>query len=233
MMDSYAGAALSWVAPVARWTVLQDDPHTQTPPDVSFVEAALRRRLSPLAKLSLKAAHDCAGDLPNVRIVYASRHGDLVRTTAMLFDLTRGQELSPTAFSMSVLNASAGVYSIANKDRTPSTAISAAGASFGWGLLEASLQLASGADTPVLLIYADEPAPAPYGAVAADVTAAQAIGLLLDNGAPYKLACQIKSSDAPASAVSQSLAFLPCLDRKATAMWHGEGKTWTWNLQGK
>ncbi len=233
-MDSCADAAFFWVAPVARWIVLQDDPHSRASPDVSFVEAALRRRLSPLAKLSLRAAHECAGELPNVRIVYASRHGDLARTTAMLFDLTRGQELSPTAFSMSVLNASAGVYSIAKTDRTASTAISAAQASFGWGLLEASLQLASGADTPVLLIYADEPAPAPYGTLTADVTEAQAIGLLLDNGAPNKLVCQIRSADAPASAVSQSSAFLSCLDRKkTTATWHGEGKTWTWNLQGQ
>ena len=48
-------------------------------PDVGFVEPMLRRRLSPLAKMTLRVAYDCARDVPDVRIVYASRHGELLR----------------------------------------------------------------------------------------------------------------------------------------------------------
>ena len=80
-------------------------------PDVGFVEPMLRRRLSPLAKMTLRVAYDCARDVPDVRIVYASRHGELLRTTTMLESLAAKEELSPTLFSMSVLNASAA-YSL-------------------------------------------------------------------------------------------------------------------------
>ena len=50
----------------------------------------LRRRLSTLAKISVHVAQQCAQTSPAVRIVYASQHGELHKTTAMLSDLAIG-----------------------------------------------------------------------------------------------------------------------------------------------
>lgn len=137
------------------------------------------------------------------------------------------------AFSMSVLNASVGVYSIARQDRSPSTAISAAENTFGWGLLEASLQLASSPTEPVLLVYADEPAPIAYGKVAGDLQSPLAFGLLLDSGAALELVCEIGESEAAPSPISQPEAFLECLSTSHTTTWRGRGEIWTWRQQVK
>ena len=190
----------------------------------------LRRRLSSLAKMSLRVAHDCAHNVPDIRFVYASRHGELTRTTAMLDDLAAEEVLSPTAFSMSVLNASAGLFSILQSNTAPSTAISAATASFGYGLLEACLQLAAKPEQPVLLVYADEPTPVIYGEAGMSNFEAHAIGLLLQSGAARQITCCTSSSDETPSAEPQSRAFLRCLTI-GQATWYGDGTKWAWSTQ--
>lgn len=201
-------------------------------PDVAFVEPMLRRRLSSLEKMSLRVAHDCAHDIPDVRFVYASRHGELTRTTAMLGDLAAEQELSPTAFSMSVLNATAGLFSILQHNTAPSTAISAAASSFGYGLLEACLQLAAKPEQPVLLVYADEPTPAVYGETAKSSLDAHAIGLLLQTGASRLITCSTSADDGLPSSEPQSRAFLRCLE-SGRSTWHGAGTSWVWSAEGQ
>jgi hypothetical protein len=224
------GDLMRWTAPVARWSVWQDhkDTDSQRSPNVTFVEPSLRRRLSLLARMSLKVAHDCVGDTPSVRIVFASRHGDLARTTSMLVDLADEQILSPTTFSMSVLNACAGIYSIARKEHEPSTAVSAGESTLGYGLLEACIQLTSNPDSPVLFIYADEPAPSIYGIESSDVQNPLAIGLLLKSNARTEIACQTKLAETSVSQVPQSQALLQCLNNKIASTWHGNGKVWNW-----
>jgi hypothetical protein len=219
--------SVNWVAPVARWAVWQEDPSNLQTPVVQFVDGSLRRKLSPPAKMALKVAHDCAGDLHNVRLVYASRHGDITRTTNLLIDLAEGEAPSPTAFSMSVLNATAGVYSIAMNDQSPSTAVSAVASSFGFGLLEACMQLASQPASPVLFVYADELAPALY-AVEDDIHMPHAVGLLLSSDADIEVSCTMSISETRNSPISQSQAFLDCLDNGETSIWHGEGRAWRW-----
>jgi hypothetical protein len=209
--------------------VWQDEDCIKSVPDVSFVDAALRRRLGFLAKMFLKVANDCTHDILGARLVYASRHGDLTRTTSMLIDLADEQMLSPTAFSMSVPNAAAGIYSILKHDTSPSSVVSAAESSFGFGLLEASLQLAANPDAPVLFIYADEPAPAIYGVVSGDLAVPHAIGILLTNGATSEIDCKMECSAIAASAISQSHSFLQCLGGGSPAVWHGEGRAWNWS----
>ena len=219
----------SWTAPVIRWVAWDAHPQRHGAPassELGFIDPLLRRRLSPMARISLKVAHDCVHDLGSVRMVYASRHGELGRTTEMLRDLAVGESVSPTAFSMSVLNASAGLFSIARQDRSASTAVSAGEESFGFGLLEACLQLASKPDEPVLLVYADEPVPDVYGE--ADADCAHALGLLLGKEATTAISWSYAESGGEAGGESQSRAFLRCLQHDAAASWRGAHKTWTW-----
>jgi len=197
------------------------------PPDVGFVEPMLRRRLSSLARMVLSVARACARDNPDVRIVFASRHGELARTTTMLESLVDDEDLSPTLFSMSVLNASAGLFSMLQKNTAPATAISAGRASFGYGLLEACLQLAENPVQPVLYVYADEPPPAAYGVTEESGSDAHAVGLLLVSAAETRITCSIEAGDAMPGREAQSRAFLRCLDQ-GRADWSDAGKHWLW-----
>jgi len=128
-------------------------------PDTAFMEPLLRRRLSALGRGMLHCAGRVAGDVPALRSVFASRHGEPSRTMPMLEDLVHGLDISPTQFSMNVHNAVAGIWSISRQDRSACTALGAGPDSFGWGLLEAySLHRANG-DAPVLFVYGDDRLP--------------------------------------------------------------------------
>ena len=215
-----------WTVPIARWAIWRADA-ADDQPDVKFIDPMLRRRLSLLSRMTLKVANDCIHDKPEVRFVFASRHGDLGRTTTLLESLATGEELSPTSFSLSVLNASAGVLSILRRDTSPSTAISATGSSFGFGLLEAASQLAADPSTPVLLVYADEPVPALYDAEYASGPA-HALALLLECDAKLAFNCAFEAAAAQTGDEGHSLAFLRTLETGCGGVWHGENRRWSW-----
>lgn len=200
-------------------------------PDVSFVEPLVRRRLSPLARMVLRVAEDCASGLADVRVVYASRHGELARTTTMLENLADGESLSPMLFSMSVLNSSVGLYSILKQNTAPSSAVSGGISSFCYGWLEACLQFAGTPRNPVLFLYADEPAPVVFQAEDSPGMGAHALGALL--ASPGDLQIGFSFSDLAAGVTDAppceppAQAFVRCLvDGKAA--WVGEGRCWQW-----
>ncbi|MBN3806513.1 beta-ketoacyl synthase chain length factor [Paraburkholderia sp. Ac-20336] len=170
---------LHWTIPVGRWSSW---PATASAaPDIGFIEPIVRRRLSTLSKAALKVAHDCVAREP-VRVVFASRHGELRRTTDILRSISAGEPVSPTAFSLSVLNAMTGVFGIARGDRSAASAVSAGAQTLGYALLEAYAQYATQPDSPVLLVYADEPADRAYGTIEDEVQGG-ALALLLDDTA--------------------------------------------------
>jgi len=196
-------------------------------PDVGFAPPLLRRRLSSLARMTLRVADDCAHDVPDARFVYASRHGELTRTTKMLENISEQETLSPTVFSMSVLNASAGLFSMLQNNTAPTSAVSAGCSSFGYGLLEACLQLAANPEQAVLFVYADEPPPTVYGAVDTPGSTAHAVGLLLQSSAKTRIRASIFHEQAVSSEEVQSRAFLRCL-KQGQSDWHDAGTTWRW-----
>ena len=217
--------------PVANWASWKSDNNELAVTDVSFVAPLLRRRLSHLAKMTLRVAHDCTQGLSQVRFVFSSRHGDLTRTTAMLDDIAEKTHLSPTVFSLSVLNAGTGLFSILRNDTSPATAISAGESSFGFGLIEAAMQFAEDPDTPVLYVYADEPAPAIYGSVERSGAPAHALAVLLDNDSAIRLDCRMNQTQATDSAEVHSLAFLYSLSNGNTGVWNNDGQCWSWTDQ--
>jgi len=201
----------------------------------------VRRRLSTLSRVALKVAHDCADDRPNVRIVFASRHGELRRTTDILRNISAGEPVSPTSFSLSVLNAMTGVFGIARGDRTAASAMSAGAETLGYALLEAHAQYATDASTPVLLVYADEPADAAFGTIEDEVQGG-ALAILLDaEAATGQLSCARTPLSMPNEAgeaieaatdttfATQSQAVHHCLDTRGNAQWRGERAIWEWS----
>ena len=78
---------LRWTMPVARWSATA----AAVAADISFIEPIVRRRLSSLSRIALKVAHDCVAERDRVRVVFASRHGELRRTTDILRAISAGE----------------------------------------------------------------------------------------------------------------------------------------------
>lgn len=192
----------------------------------------MRRRLSSLSRMALKVAGDCVDTQKSTRVVFASRHGELRRTTDILRDIEADKPVSPNAFSLSVLNAMSGLFGIVRRDRAPATAVSAGAQTLGYALLEAHAQYADEPGSPVLVVYADEPADVRYGAIEQEVQRG-AFALLLDPGAAPQgqLACSV-TSQAHASGrefATQSEALQHCLSAGERTAWRGSGGTWQWS----
>ena len=219
---------LHWTIPVASWSFWPAD--ASVAPDIGFIEPMARRRLSTLSRAALKVAHDCAGTLPAVRQIFASRHGELRRTTEILNTITAGKIVSPTSFSLSVLNAMTGVFGIARGDRTAASAISAGTQTLGYALLEAYAQYATDSSTPVLLVYADEPADPAYGHVEDEVEGG-ALAILLDASEKAgALECSRSVTTTAASPfASQQQAVQHCLDQRSAGVWRDASSVWEWN----
>ena len=199
-------------------------------PDVSFVDPMQRRRLSSLARMTLCVANQCGEKVADARLVFASRHGELTRTTTMLENIADSEPVSPTVFGMSVLNASTGLYSILKNNTAPASAVSAGCSSFAYGLLEAARQWRDSPERPVLYVYADEPAPAVYGAEEAPGATAHALGVLLDPAGEISMRCCLSAGSSDVSEEVPSRAFRRALEQ-GEALWSGEGKTWRWTSE--
>ncbi|TQF69588.1 beta-ketoacyl synthase chain length factor [Pseudoalteromonas luteoviolacea] len=98
----------------------------------------------------------------NCELVFASRHGDFHKTSELLDTLAAKQELSPTAFSLSVHNAVSGLYSIFKNKKIPITAISAGKDTFLSALIESYIRIHSKRLDKVILIYVDQALPDHY-----------------------------------------------------------------------
>lgn len=220
-------AKTSWDVPVARWVQWSG---TGTP-ELGFIEPLLRRRLSPLARGALHVANACAQDCPSASFVFASRHGELQRTVELLRNVAQDEEMSPTLFSLSVLNSAAGIFSIARSDQAPATAIAAGVESFGYGLLEAHLRARQDPTRPLVYVYADAPAPNPIGRQPGDPEALFALGLLIDRNGTTRLHTGIRPGDVPGTpSTLQARACLQALER-GSADWAGDRRHWYWILQ--
>lgn len=136
-------------------------PDREAQPDVSYLPSLLRRRLDRAGRMALSTAWPCTEGLPSVQSVFSSRHGALDRTLDLLVHLADRETLSPTTFSLSVHNSTAGLFSIARSDRGAATAMAAGSDSLAMALLEGANLVGEGA-SHVLVCYSDDVTPSPY-----------------------------------------------------------------------
>ncbi len=221
---------LNWTLPIARWSALNAD---TAAPDVGFIEPMLRRRLSTLSKMALSVAHDCAPVDQPARVVFASRHGELYRTAELLKSMVQTQPLSPNAFSLSVLNAAAGVFSIMRGDHSNITALAAGPETLGYALLEAFAQYTSEPQVPVLVVYADEPLDPIFRSAEDRDVSPNALALWITGDATSTLECCVGDNSSAQKLVStlysrQFNAALHCLETHQPACWDGVESTWSW-----
>jgi len=211
----------------SRAPVALDD--TGQTPDVGFLPAMQRRRLSRMARMLFHVAWPLVEQDEAVPLVFVSRHGETPRTFAILDDLARGEPLSPTAFSLSVHNAPAGLWSIARGDCSEITALAAEVDGLEHGIMEACGLLAEGAPSVLLVVAEEMPAPL-YRAQIDDVPFSYALALKLTAKAHWHLA--LSTGNGPRSRWPHALELVRalCLGQ-GHLHHHWKHRQWNWSCQ--
>lgn len=121
------------------------------------VPKTLQRRLSPLARAVFNAADDCINSYDALPIVFSSAHGEVNKSLEMLKSMQKGEEVSPTAFSLSVHNAISGLFSMAYGNHQEITVIAPGQDGIAPAFIEALGILQERQAEQVLLVFYDEP----------------------------------------------------------------------------
>lgn len=127
---------------------------TDAKADVSFLPAMQRRRLSPLARAAVNVIDGCG--VKNEPMIFCTRYGEVDRTDGILRDIATQQEVSPTAFGLSVFNAIAGQISILQKNTSAMTTLVPSEDDYLTAFADALGRLQQG-ETSVTLVFYEEP----------------------------------------------------------------------------
>ncbi|MEB0079042.1 beta-ketoacyl synthase chain length factor [Pseudomonas sp. CCI3.2] len=199
-----------------------------TAPDVSFLPAMQRRRLSRLARMAFSVGWPLADGREQLPLVFVSRHGETPRTFEILSELAADQPLSPTQFSLSVHNAVIGLWSIMRGETSEMTALAAAGDGLEHGVIEVGALLAEGAPA-VLLIVTEEQPPNAYATWVDDVPFPYAVGLLLTPGTDWQLSLNTCEESLPRMQLPHALNLLRTLLSGHSCCQHSwKNRLWNW-----
>ena len=106
--------------------------------DLSSIPMNMRRKLSPVGKIAMSTMLDCYGEnSDDIKLVYASRYGELERVVKLIKQEHEENEISPTAFSFSVHNSTVGLFSLLKKIYSSYNSIAGGEETFSVGLLDA------------------------------------------------------------------------------------------------
>ncbi len=200
-------------------------------PDVSFLPAMQRRRLSRLARMAFHVAWPLADGHAQLPLIFVSRHGETPRTYGLLSELAADQPLSPTHFSLSVHNAIIGQWSILRGDHSEMTALAGERDGFEHAVLEAALLLAEGAPA-VLVVIAEEQPPHVYSPWIDDVPFPYAAALLLTPGSQWHLQQQSPQDTPQPCAWPHALSLLHTLLSGQGCCTHSwKNRQWSWQRQ--
>ncbi len=146
------------------------DPSTEVEPDISAYPSRLMRATSLLTRMSANVAAQAIAssgvDPSTIHSVFGSAFGEIAIAIDQLEMMTSGDgRVSPLTFSNSVHNTAAGVFSVANENRSMSTSLAAGQLTVGYALLEAQALLDEGVPH-VLVVVGDEALPEPLHALA-------------------------------------------------------------------
>jgi hypothetical protein len=121
------------------------------------VPKALQRRLSPLARAVFNAADGCINSDKALPIIFSSSHGEVNKSLEMLKSMQKGEEVSPTAFSLSVHNAISGLFSMAYANHQEITVVAPGQDGIAPAFIEALGLLQEHHAGEVLIVLYDEP----------------------------------------------------------------------------
>ena len=183
-----------------------------------------RRRLNGLSKLALHSSLNCTEqaniDAADCMTVFASQHGELSRTVSIVDSMYQDQEVSPKDFSLSVHNASLGLYSIFTGNKQIGTSIAAGANSFGYALIESFHLLQRYPDKPVLLTCFDLQVGQPFAELQQRLYPSYSLSLILTNhrqGEPGLSLSFDPLTDAQVSDMPMALAFFDFWHQQQTS----------------
>lgn len=197
-----------------------------TPPDVSFLPAIQRRRLSPMARMVFACAWPLAEGVAPMPVVFASLHGETSRTFGLMRSLSQDEPLSPTAFGLSVHNAIAGLWSIIRREPTESVALCVANDGLEHAFIEACTLLAQG-HANVLVVVTEERPPEQYAPWIEEVPFAYATAFRVVAGKDWAVAPT--TADGPNALWPNALNLVRHL-ALGTSTWRNSvnDRAWTW-----
>lgn len=196
------------------------------------VPKMLQRRLTPLARAVFNVASPCIELNNNLPVVFSSAHGEICKSLAMLKTIQAGEALSPTAFSLSVHNAIAGLFSIAYGNNQEITVLAPGQEGIAPAFIEALGMLHEGADEVLIILY-DEPIADFYPIAPFNLNTALPCALALKialtgAGVPFRVYRSQQSRDDGEHPV-QLLALIKFLLSEAQSLSLGnQGHSWTW-----
>jgi len=175
---------------------------SQELPALKQIPAMQRRRLSPFAKLALHCALNAADEcLTTVPSVFASRHGDLAKTSKLISDVAAKEVLSPTQFGLSVHNAVGGLFSIYTDNKAPLTAVSAGEDTFFTAVVDALCKMSANEYSQILVVFTETVVPEIYQEYIAQDEVNIACALLLapagQSNETYSLTVQANKAEIP------------------------------------
>lgn len=216
------------------WQAWAQSPHKvaddgMAQPACTFLPTMQRRRLSRLARMTMQTAWPLCGEGQQLPFVFGSHHGEMSRALALLSDITDGLPLSPTSFGLSVHNAIAGQWSALRGQCGESTAVAGDADTFEYAILEATLQLQTGAPA-ALVVVAEELPPAAYLPFIADAPFSFALALRLTrDGTPDWQLDISRSGGAAPCPWPHALDFLRALLMGDNAIQHTcKSRRWRW-----
>jgi hypothetical protein len=131
-------------------------------PRLESIPPMQRRRLSPLARVAFHVLGECMAPAEQEPLIFSSVMGEIRRTHGIHDSLAAGDLVSPTAFSLSVHNSVAGLWSVIHGNKAPMLSLAPSGSSPVPALLEAAGILAEGRYKSVLVVYCEEDYPEFY-----------------------------------------------------------------------
>lgn len=120
--------------------------------DTSFIPMLMRRKLNSLGKVGLYTLNNVYEDGKHYKTVFASSYGDVERISKLIEQRIEDGEISPAGFSFSVHNATIGLFSLLNGNKSSYDSISAGDNTIQNSLIDAILLSEI---SPVLYCYAE------------------------------------------------------------------------------
>jgi hypothetical protein len=193
----------------------------------------LLRRLTPLARAVFNVADQCVNKGEALPVVFSSAHGEICKSLTMLKAIQSEDELSPVAFSLSVHNAIAGLFSIAYGNTQEITVIASGQEGIAPAFIDALGMLHAG-EKEVLMVFYDEPIPDFYPVepfkLSVPFPCVLALRIALNgDGMPLQIHRCNQSRD-DGEHILQLLAFIKFLitEERLLSLGNG-GHSWTWN----
>lgn len=157
-------------------------------PKAKAAPMGTRRRMPVLSKLVIDSALNDSLNLDDVEYaIFSSRHGESSQKAILADNVLNNDPISPTVFSQSVHNTSAGMYSIFKGCKKPTTTIAAGKQSLSAALLEAKAFLLEHPNSKVLVVAFGEELCLPSGASLDDFcderSVNHSLAMVVSNGA--------------------------------------------------